>query len=140
MSKEAPNTIEHLGRIIDIDQEKITVAIVSQSACVSCSVKGSCSVGDVEEKIVEVAHIDGRNFKINDLVTVVLNVGMGAKAVILGYFLPFLVLLFSVIIMQSLGYSEGVSGLTAIGMLVPYYSILYFTRKKQSKTFNFKIK
>lgn len=132
--------IEHLGRVVAISDDKITVSIVSQSACVSCSSKSSCSVGDVEDKIVEVLNTKDKNLKINDLVTVVLNTNMGAIAVLFGYFFPFLVLLFTVIIMLSLGFSEGTAGLLAIAMLIPYYLILYFTRKSQNKAFDFRIK
>ena len=68
MEQITKNDIEHLGRIISLNNEKVTVSIVSQAGCVSCSVKGNCSVGDVEEKIVEVANTDDRNIKIGDIV------------------------------------------------------------------------
>jgi len=140
MEQITKNDIEHLGRIISLNNEKVTVSIVSQAGCVSCSVKGNCSVGDVEEKIVEVANADDRNIKIGDIVTVVLDVKSGAFAVLLGYFFPFLVLLFTLITMISLGFNEGIAGLTAILMLIPYYSILYITKKSQKETFSFRLK
>jgi sigma-E factor negative regulatory protein RseC len=134
------NEIEHLGRVVGIDEEKITVSIVSQSACISCHSKGSCSVSDIEDKTVEVANRHDRELKLNDTVTIVLNSNLGTIAVLFGYFFPFLVLLFTVIIMLALGFSEGASGLTAIGMLVPYYLILYLTRQRQKQAFNFRLK
>lgn len=137
---KAKNEIEHQGRVVAIDDEKITVSIVAQSACVSCSVKGSCSVSDVEDKIVEVANTHDRELKINEEVTVVLNTNLGTIAVLFGYFFPFLVLLFTVIIMLGIGFDEGTAGLTAIAMLIPYYLILYLTRKKQRQAFNFRLK
>lgn len=140
MEQITKNDIEHLGRILSFDDKKITVSIVAQAGCVSCSVKGNCSVGDVEEKIVEVANAGDRNLSINDIVTVVLDVKSGALAVLLGYFFPFLVLLFTLLIMIFLGFNEGIAGLTAILMLIPYYSILYITKKKQKETFSFRLK
>lgn len=140
MEQITKNDIEHLGRITSFDSEKITVSIVSQASCVSCSVKGNCSVGEVEEKIVEVANTGDRSLKINDMVTVILDVKSGALAVLLGYFFPFLVLLLTLIAMISLGLNEGISGLIAILMLIPYYAILYITKRQQNKTFSFRLK
>jgi len=129
MEQITKNDIEHLGRIISFDDEKVTVSIVSQAGCVSCSVKGNCSVGDVEEKIIEVANSGDRSLKIGEIVKVVLDIKSGAFAVLLGYFFPFLVLLITLIGMISLGFNQGIAGITAIGMLVPYYAILYITKK-----------
>jgi sigma-E factor negative regulatory protein RseC len=132
--------IEHQGRVISVDADKITVSIVSQSACISCISKSNCSVGDIEDKIITVQSAFYHKYAVNDIVTVVLDRSMGAKAVLLGYFFPFLILLFTVIVLTFLNYSEGFAGVMAILMLVPYYTLLYFTRKKQEHTFNFRIK
>lgn len=139
-SQNSKKEIEHLGRIVGIETDKITVSIVSQSACISCVSKGSCSVGDVEDKIVEIENQHDKEYKINELVTVVLNTSMGAKAVLLGYFFPFLVLMVTVIIFLAIGFSEGFAGVAALLMLVPYYLILYLTRRKQKKSFGFRLK
>ncbi len=140
MESIGKNDIEHLGRVIAVDKEKITVAIIANTACVSCSVKGSCSVGEVEEKIVEVANEGDREIKPDDVVTVVLDMKSGAKAVMLGYVFPFLVLLLTLIVLLSAGFGEGTAGLGAILMLVPYYLILYVSGKRRKRHFGFKIK
>ncbi len=140
MESIGKNDIEHLGRVIAVDKEKITVAIIANTACVSCSVKGSCSVGEVEEKIVEVANEGDRETKTGDVVTVVLDMKSGAKAVMLGYVFPFLVLLLTLIVLLSAGFGEGTAGLGAILMLVPYYLILYVSGKRRKRHFGFKIK
>lgn len=140
MNEIGKKDIEHLGRVIAMDDEKITVSIVSAAACSSCSSKSNCSVGDVEEKIVEVSSNQGRNVKINEVVTVILDSKYGAWAVLLGYVFPFLAMLITLIIMQSLGFGQGQSGLAALAMLLPYYGILYITKKSQARTFSFRLK
>jgi len=77
--------ISHFGTIENIVDKVINVRIVSSASCVSCSSKSSCSAGDMEEKIVEVALTEDMNYRIGDTVRVVLNQSIGLKAVMLGY-------------------------------------------------------
>ncbi len=132
--------ISHFGTIESIINKTINIRIVSSASCVSCSSKSSCSAGDMEEKIVEVALTDDMNYKVGDTVRVVLNQSVGLKAVMLGYIYPFLVMFVSLIIMVNITDNQGLAGLIALGMLVPYYSILYITRRRQKDIFNFRIK
>jgi len=46
--------IEHKGIIKDIIGRKLDVSIIPESACAKCSVKGSCSVSEEDEKIIAV--------------------------------------------------------------------------------------
>jgi len=36
--------------------------------------------------------------------------------------------------------NEGLAGLVSLGMLIPYYFLLYVTRVRQKEVFNFRIK
>jgi len=64
---------------------------------------------------------------------------LGNFAVFLGYILPFLVLLATLIISISAGLSEGIAGLLSLGILVPYFFVLYQLRSKLSKKFSFQL-
>jgi len=64
---------------------------------------------------------------------------LGWKAVVLGYVLPFIVLIVSIIIFLSLMKNEGFAALLSIFMLIPYYTGLYLLRNKLSKEFRFRI-
>lgn len=133
------NIISHKGIINNIDNNKIYISIISQSACASCHVKGMCSVADMKEKIIEIENTKNNNYKIGDTVTVVMEKSSGTKAVVLGYFIPFIILLISLIVLISITNNEGLSGLISIGILIPYYLILYIFRNKLKKIFVFKL-
>lgn len=122
------NTVTHPGFIKTIEAQKIEVTIISVSGCASCQIKGSCSVSDTEEKSVWVNLDNPSDYQIGQQVTVQMSQSMGTWAVLFGYVFPFVVLVAGLIGFLSLGLDQGLSGLLALGMLVPYYLVLYFTR------------
>lgn len=135
-----PNDIiRHPGLIDKLDDGKIHVKILSQSACASCNSKSMCSVSEMEEKIVEVPNDHSRDYKPGEQVQVVMKKSLAPKAVFLGYFLPFLVVLASLITLMLITGNEGLSALVSLGFLIPYYLIIYRMRDKLGKTFTFTI-
>lgn len=132
-------TVCHQGTIKSIFSDRLEISIISQSACVSCQVKGACSVSDTEEKVIDVDRVKGATYRIGDQVTVVMDQSGATKAVLLGYGLPFLVLLFVLVVATMLSGSEGLAGLLAIGSLAPYYLLLWLLRKRIKKSFQFRI-
>ncbi len=127
-----------MGSVQYIDNERIEVKIVSMSACSSCHAKGACSAADMEEKVVDVANTHEKEYKIGDVVNIVMNQSAGNKAVLLGYFIPFLIVV-AVLGVGMQFMDEGKAGLLSLGSLVPYYAILYLTRHRQKKTFTFRL-
>ena len=132
-------TIIHPGIIENISEDRISVRILSQSACSSCHVRGGCTVADIEEKIIEAEPDLSRSWKKGDPVMVKMEESLGQKAVIMGYGLPFVVLLVSIIVFLSVLDHEGLAALLSILMLVPYYLVLYLFRKRLRKEFRFRI-
>ncbi len=134
------DVIVHPGKIIRVEKNKVEVRILSQSACASCHAKGHCSVSDVEEKIVEVIPEAGRIFKEGETVDLIMKKGLAPKAVLLGYVFPFLVVLLALFILVYATGDEGLSALISLGLLIPYYVIMYTMRDKLQKTFVFSIR
>ncbi len=132
--------IQHPGVIESVSKDKIEVNILAQSACSSCHAKGMCSVSEMENKIIEVNRTPDFDYKVGDQVTVYMRKSLGPKAVLLGYFYPFLIVLLTLIVLISVTGNEGLSALIAFLLLVPYYFILYKMKDKLSKTFEFKIR
>jgi sigma-E factor negative regulatory protein RseC len=64
---------------------------------------------------------------------------LGGKAVLLAYIIPFIIMMLSLIILTLLNFSELFAGLFSIGILAPYYLVLYLLKNKLSKTFKFTI-
>lgn len=139
MSDLPQDNITHDGLISQIKDEVITVMIVSKASCASCSVKGACSASDMEEKIVDVKRSLHDNYNVGDKVVVMMDQSLGTWAVMFGYVFPFLVLLIGLIVFTQLLDNEGIAGLLALSLLAPYYLILYLSRRRMEKTFQFKI-
>ncbi|MEZ5196467.1 MAG: SoxR reducing system RseC family protein [Bacteroidales bacterium] len=135
-----PDSIKHDGIIKSMDSQSFFVSIIAQSACASCQVKGVCNVGEMQEEIVEIPIGNRSGLKVGDKVEIMMEKSLGTKAVLLGYFIPFLLLLFTLIISLSLFDNQGVAGILAVLILVPYYFALYFFRDKLKKTFIFSIR
>jgi len=132
-------TIIHPGIIENINGEIVSVRILSQSACSSCHAKGACTMAEMKEKIIETETDHPGKFKPGDEVMVRMDESLGRKAVFLGYGLPFVVLVASIIVFLSLFNHEGLAALLSLLMLVPYYLILYLFRNKLHKEFRFRI-
>lgn len=131
------SVINHRGIVHTKEKGKVRVKIISVSACASCQIKGVCTISDTEDKIIDVFTDD--NYEIGEAVTVYTKRSVGFKAVWLGYVLPFLLVLSTLILMLSLQYTETVSGLASLFILVPYYIFLYLYKDILKKRFTFKI-
>jgi len=132
-------TIIHPGIIESIKGDKVFIRILSQSACSTCHAKGACTVADIEEKIIEADLDPSGNHKPGDQVMVRMEESLGRKAVLLGYVLPLVVLVGSIVFFLSVLEHEGLAALLSLLMLVPYYLVLYLFRKRLQKEFRFRI-
>lgn len=131
-------SVKHKGRIDSIEGNKICVNFIAMSACASCHAKGVCSASDMKEKSVEVFDFTNR-FQLGEEVNLILKQSLGFRALFLGYVLPFLLVLFILIILTVITNNEAISGVGALTILVPYYLILYLLKDKIRKKFIFTI-
>lgn len=136
----APDNIEHQGIIEDIDKDYFYVRIKAHAACGGCQAKSICNLTEVEHKIIEIKRRTNKDYKIGDEVTVVLTRSLGFKAVVLGYLVPFFVLMFVLILALQIIPHEPSAALISITVLALYYGILYLHRDKLKKTFDFRLK
>lgn len=133
------SSITHQGIIESISIDTIKVKINNVSACSACHAKGACSASDMQEKIID-AIPNGQNYKTGDIVTLIAKESMGFKALFLGYLLPFLLVLFTLIIGTSINLKEAIAGIISLSVLIPYYGILFLLKDKIKKSFIFEIK
>ena len=134
------DAIKHSGFIKDMDSGQYYVSIVAQSACAACHAKSVCNVSELQQEIVEVPRKQADNYKIGDQVEILMEKSLGPKAVMLGYFIPFLLLVTTLIVSLSLINNQGIAGLISIGILIPYYLILYLKRDALKTAFRFRIR
>lgn len=129
--------ISHEGIIDHIESDTVFVRILSKSACAECHSKSMCGVSEMTEKLIEVKQ-NTSGFEQGQTVNVILDRSLGNKAVLLGYFIPFLLLIITLIV-SGIFFSELWSGLMAIGILIPYYLLLFAFKDKLSKKFYFRL-
>ena len=133
------NLIDHLGTVDRIEVDVAHVKISSECACSACHAKGVCGAADQEEKFLDVP-LSGASYKTGEQVHVQVARRLGFKAVALGYFYPFLLLMAVLILLILFGVSELKAGSLALLSILPYYLILYLFRKRIESTFTFSIK
>lgn len=131
--------IEHAGIITRIENGIIQVQIVQQSACSACHAKGACTASDMDEKIVEIETTDN-SFKVGDSVIIFGQQSMGLFAILLAFVIPFLLILTTLFVLRNSISNDAIAGAVAIGMLAPYYIIIYSFESKIKTKFKFEIK
>lgn len=137
--KVSESTISHFGVITKIEGSKAEVTVQVNSGCASCEIKGSCSISESVAKVIEVELENAELFSKGQLVSVEMKQSQGSWAVVFGYLFPFVVLVLSLVIFIILGIDQGISGLLSLGMLVPYYLVLYLLRNFFKKKFSYRL-
>jgi sigma-E factor negative regulatory protein RseC len=132
--------IEHPGIISKIENGRIWVTIQPQSACGGCSSKSYCSMSEVAEKVVEVNAKMGKSYLAGEPVTISLQKSLGYRALFLGYLLPFLLVMVTLISLLSITENEAVSAIAAVLIPIPYYAVLYIRRDSIKTPFRFYLK
>ncbi|MDR2026057.1 MAG: SoxR reducing system RseC family protein [Prevotellaceae bacterium] len=126
------------GVVSEITPENITVNIVSISACSECSAKGLCSAFERKEKLVSVPN-SGQKVQCGDKVNVIMEAGMGIKAVLLAYFVPVIVVTVLLLLLLEAGTEELYAGVISLISLAGYYFVIYLIRERLKKQFYFYI-
>jgi sigma-E factor negative regulatory protein RseC len=131
--------IEHKGRVIFIDGNRIDVEMVVESACGSCKARKACGVGDTQNKIVSLWSESATYYSEGEEVMVGIEQKKGMKAATYAYIFPFFIMLAVLLVMFEAGFREAVAGLSALGSLVVYYLVLFLLKGRIEKEFVFKI-
>lgn len=137
-TKTISSSIEHKGVIKEVTPNTIKVSLLNVSGCSTCHTKGTCSVSDVDNKIIEVVNT-GEIVKKGETVKIAFEKSLGPLALLIGYLAPFIFLMFVLIISLSVTKDEVIAGLTSLFSVGVYYLFLTLFRKKLKSTFTFRI-
>lgn len=141
MSKQ-PARIVHEGKIVEMDNQNISVEIVNKSACASCHAKGVCGASDEQVRIIVIPQsleTATAGFQVGDTVKLVLSAAVGMKGAILAYGVPLAVLVAAILILSALGLAQLWVGLISLAAVALYYIIFAIFRDKLDKEFVFSI-
>ena len=141
MSKQ-PARIVHEGKIVEMDNQNISVEIVNKSACASCHAKGVCGASDEQVRIIvipQTLETATAGFQVGDTVKLVLSAAVGMKGAILAYGVPLVVLVAAILVLSALGLAQLWVGLISLAAVALYYIIFAIFRDKLDKEFVFSI-
>jgi sigma-E factor negative regulatory protein RseC len=138
MNSASSDTINHKGIVQSADRKSVIVTISSATACSGCHAENSCNISGNKDKIIEVR--GNYNVEPGDSVTVYMKQSMGYTALFYGYLLPMISVIALLIVLVSFKMSELASGLISLGILIPYYIILYLFKSRINDKFRFTLK
>ncbi len=130
--------VEHEGVIKSVEDGRIKVSIISESACASCHARGACSAADLSEK--EITVITSDKFYLGDKVSVVSSSYQGLQATWWAYIMPLILVVAVLAISFNITNNENLSGALALLALVPYFIGIYLAQKKLRSKFTFSVK
>lgn len=133
------NKITHNGIIQAIEDEGITVRILQSAACGSCKIAGYCSASDQKEKLIYVAHSNIADYHVGESVVVYTEASTGYRAILIGYVIPLVLLVMTLFIIKEVTESDPLAALGSIGILIPYYFVVFLLRRKIYRMVEFKI-
>ena len=131
--------ISHSGVIERIEEDCIKVRIVQTSACAACKVASHCNAAESKVKVVDVFGCNTTNYSTGQEVTVWASRDVANRALLLGFGVPFLLLVCVLLLALRLTANEGTAALLALGSLVPYYFALWLFRKRIQRGISFHI-
>ena len=131
--------ISHSGVIESVLEGCVKVRIVQTSACAACKIAGHCNASESKVKIVDVFCSNSSDYSVGQNVTVRASKDVANKALLLGFGVPFLLLVSVLMIALKIIGDEGISALIALGALVPYYFALWLMRDRIQHQISFQI-
>ena len=115
------------------------IRIVQSSACSACKVAAHCTASESKEKMIEVPTSEASLYHKGDSVVVTADSAVGFRASFYGYLLPLILMVIALVGVLKATHSEGAAALSALGILVPYYVVLYLFRNKLKNKLSFSI-
>ena len=131
------NKIKHAGVVDGVEGECVRVRILQSSACSACKVAAHCNASETKEKIIDVMDADASHYQKGDQVMVVADTAVGFRASLYGYLLPLILMVVTLVGALAATHSEGMEAVSALGILIPYYVLLFLMRNKLRNRLSF---
>ena len=131
------NKIKHVGVVDGVEGECVRVRILQSSACSACKVAAHCNASETKEKIIDVMDADASHYQKGDRVMVVADTAVGFRASLYGYLLPLILMVVTLVGVLAATHSEGLAAVSALGILMPYYVLLFLMRNKLRNMLSF---
>ena len=133
------NKKSHPGVVDSIEGDCVKVRIVQTSACAACKVAAHCNASESKEKLVDVFGCDTAKYATGQEVVVSASREVANRAILLGFGLPLLLLIGVLLMVLRWTGDEGMAALASLGVLVPYYIVLWLLRDSIRQQVSFRI-
>lgn len=137
--KGIQDQIRHIGTVSQVDGNVLHVKMLQSSACAGCHASKLCQSSETKEKEVDVMTGDAASYEVGQKVLLIGSVHQGLKATVWAYMLPIVLLVAALLVCTKAGLGETVSALASLGVLVPYFFLLWLARDKFRETFSFEV-
>jgi len=127
------NTLCKEGIIREITDTEFVVETVLSSACSGCHAKTLCSIDSKSALMHIPKRTEDSTFAVGDNVLIQIAATSGAKAVVLGYLLPLIILLLFFFMLYAITHNDLISVCSALIGIAVYYIILHKQNKKIAK-------
>lgn len=131
------NEVSHEAIVQSVDGIEVTVKMTVSSACAACHAKGLCGVSESEDKLVKAKNFSATQFAPGEKVRVELRQTLAAKAVIICYLLPLVVMLVAFFLMYLVCSIEWVNVLAALAATAIYFFFVWLFHEKIEKNVTF---
>lgn len=115
------------------------IQIMRSSACQTCEASNGCKVHSSKTMYVDVEDKRLAKYSKGDRVHVEMTAKSGRNAVIIGFGLPLLLFVASLLSIHYAGAKDETAAFCAIGVLVVYYLIIYMARKSINRHFEIRL-
>lgn len=82
---------------------------------------------------------DASHYQKGDRVMVVADTAVGFRASLYGYLLPLILMVVTLVGVLAATHSEGLAAVSALGILMPYYVLLFLMRNKLRNRLSFSL-
>ena len=138
-NKSMNSKISHSGVVEKVSEGRVVVRILQTSACAGCKIAGHCNASESKEKLVEVRSDRAAAYSEGQPVVVSASREVANRALLLGFGVPFVVLVGVLFVVLRLTGDEAVAALSGLGALVPYYLLLWLLRRQIGRRVSFEI-
>lgn len=127
--------IRHCGTVESISGNRARVSIMRTSACQTCEASAGCKIHSGKRMSIEIEDPRIASYSPGDRINVEMPVRAGRQAVLIGFGVPLLLFVASLLAMHYAGLDDEVAALAAIGVLAIYYILIYIMRKRVNRHF-----
>jgi len=118
------------GIITAVKKNEVTIEILCRSACSECAQKNSCGLSDAIKKKIIIPTADASAYQTGEKVIIGISSASIALSLFFAYILPLFLLLLGIVIGTGvLNFSETLSAVVSLSIVIIYYVGLKFLNK-----------